>query len=90
VIQKAVLEACDAKDGVKDGVLEDPTRGKFDPEVIQCKGGDAADAGDKVERTRPLCPYSKVAVYKGSGSTDEAWANTSNTAWRFAMLSYSA
>ena len=26
----------------------------------------------KVERTRPLCPYPQVAVYKGSGSTDEA------------------
>ena len=23
-------------------------------------------------RTRPLCPYPQVAVYKGSGSTDEA------------------
>ena len=29
-------------------------------------------AGDKVERTRPLCPYPQVAVYKGSGSTDNA------------------
>jgi feruloyl esterase len=26
----------------------------------------------KVDRTRPLCPYPKVAKYKGSGSTDEA------------------
>jgi feruloyl esterase len=26
----------------------------------------------KVERTRPLCPYGKVAKYKGSGSTDAA------------------
>jgi len=30
-IHKAVLEACDANDGVKDGVLEDPTRCKVDP-----------------------------------------------------------
>ncbi len=29
-------------------------------------------AGDKVDRTRPLCPYPQVAVYKGSGSTDQA------------------
>ena len=28
--------------------------------------------GDKVERTRPLCPYPQAAVYKGTGSTDEA------------------
>jgi feruloyl esterase len=26
----------------------------------------------KVDRTRPLCPYPQVAVYKGSGSIDEA------------------
>jgi feruloyl esterase len=26
----------------------------------------------KPERTRPLCPYPLVAVYQGSGSTDEA------------------
>jgi feruloyl esterase len=26
----------------------------------------------KTDRTRPLCPYPQVAVYKGSGSTDEA------------------
>ena len=25
-----------------------------------------------VDRTRPLCPYPQVAVYKGMGSTDEA------------------
>jgi feruloyl esterase len=26
----------------------------------------------KVDRTRPLCPYPQVAVYSGSGSTDDA------------------
>ena len=25
-----------------------------------------------VDRTRPLCPYGKVAKWKGSGSTDDA------------------
>ena len=28
--------------------------------------------GGRVDRTRPLCPYPQVAVYKGSGSIDEA------------------
>lgn len=27
---------------------------------------------DKVECTRPLCPYPQVARYKGTGSIDEA------------------
>jgi feruloyl esterase len=26
----------------------------------------------KVDRTRPLCPYPQVALYNGSGSTDDA------------------
>lgn len=39
----AVLDACDALDGVRDGVLEDPRRCRFDPRVLECKGagGDA-------------------------------------------------
>jgi len=39
-IQKAVLDACDAIDGVKDGVIEDPRRCNFNPDVIRCKDGD--------------------------------------------------
>ena len=28
--------------------------------------------GERVDRTRPLCPYPQVAKYKGTGSTDDA------------------
>jgi feruloyl esterase len=41
VIHKAVLEACDAADGLKDGLLNDPSLCHFDPKVIECKEGDA-------------------------------------------------
>ena len=41
VLNKAVLNACDAKDGVKDGVLNDPRSCKFDVASLQCKAGDA-------------------------------------------------
>jgi feruloyl esterase len=40
-IHDAALEACDAADGLKDGVIEDPSRCDFDPKVIECKGADA-------------------------------------------------
>lgn len=40
VLHNAVLEACDARDGVKDGVLEDPRRCDFDPKRLECKGED--------------------------------------------------
>ena len=40
MIHQAVLNACDARDGVKDGLIEDPTRCSFDPKVLLCKGAD--------------------------------------------------
>jgi Tannase and feruloyl esterase len=43
VLQNAVVAACDALDGVKDGVIGDPRRCHFDPAVVQCKGADAPD-----------------------------------------------
>lgn len=39
-IARAVNEACDAADGVKDGVLNDPRKCKFDPQTLVCKTGD--------------------------------------------------
>lgn len=41
MLHRAVLDQCDTFDGVKDGVLENPRRCKFDPKTIECKGPDA-------------------------------------------------
>jgi feruloyl esterase len=40
MIHEAVLGACDAIDGLKDGLIDDPTRCHFDPRVLECKNGD--------------------------------------------------
>jgi Tannase and feruloyl esterase len=40
MLHDAVLAACDAKDGVKDGIVEDPPHCRFDPAVLQCRGAD--------------------------------------------------
>jgi Tannase and feruloyl esterase len=37
LLHGAVLKACDALDGVKDGVVDDPRRCTFDPTELQCK-----------------------------------------------------
>ena len=39
-IHQAVLAACDALDGLKDGLIDDPTRCRFDPQVLACKDAD--------------------------------------------------
>ncbi|MEO7274380.1 MAG: tannase/feruloyl esterase family alpha/beta hydrolase [Vicinamibacterales bacterium] len=40
VIHRAVLEACDALDGVTDGLISDPTQCTFDPHTLTCEGAD--------------------------------------------------
>jgi hypothetical protein len=42
-IQKAALDACDAQDGVKDGIIGDPDRCHFDPQVLLCKAEESPE-----------------------------------------------
>jgi len=44
VIAAAVKAACDAQDGVADGILADPRRCRFDPSTIECKPGQTSNA----------------------------------------------
>lgn len=37
-ISAAVVKACDAKDGVADGIINDPRECRFDPSVLLCTG----------------------------------------------------
>lgn len=62
LIHKAVLDQCDALDGVKDGVIEDPTRCKFDPKILECKG-----EGTESCLTRPQVDLARK-IYSGPGS----------------------
>lgn len=43
VLHSAVVNACDAQDGTKDGLIENPQRCEFDPKVLAC-GGSAGGA----------------------------------------------
>ena len=40
MIHQAALDACDARDGVTDGVIDSPTSCPFNPEVLTCAAGD--------------------------------------------------
>jgi feruloyl esterase len=51
LVMTAAIAACDAKDGVKDGLINDPRACKFDPSVLLCKGaeGDACLTAPQLE-----------------------------------------
>ena len=40
VIHQAALAACDAADGLEDGLIDNPAQCHFDPAVLLCKGAD--------------------------------------------------
>ncbi len=40
-LHRTVMEQCDALDGLKDGLVSNPHKCKFDPSVLLCKGADS-------------------------------------------------
>jgi feruloyl esterase len=80
LIHNAVLEACDALDGVKDGVLEDPRRCHFDPQAIACKGPDAPTCltAAQVEVARKIYAGPGPSLFPGLERGSElGWATLS-------------
>ena len=67
LIHKAVLETCDALDGVKDGVLEDPRRCHFDPQALECKG--PGQGGDSPTCLTPAQVAVARKIYAGPGAS---------------------
>jgi feruloyl esterase len=67
LIQKAVLAACDAQDGLADGVLTDPRTCGWDPAELQCSASSASAADclsqAQVEAVRQV--YSGVKMKSG-------------------------
>jgi feruloyl esterase len=49
VLNRAALNACDAQDGVPDGLIENPRSCRFDPQVLMCRDGDGADCLTKAQ-----------------------------------------
>jgi feruloyl esterase len=56
IIHEAALAACDSRDGLKDRLIDDPTKCAFDPKVLLCKEGDgpACLTGPQVEAAKAI------------------------------------
>ena len=71
-ISRTVMERCDGLDGIHDGVIDDPRRCRFDPQIMQCAGEDAADCltAPQVEAARKIYgglrnPRTGALIYPG-------------------------
>jgi feruloyl esterase len=60
VVHRAALAACDARDGLVDGVIENPAVCTFDPKVLQCTGQDDGSC------LTPAQVQSAQAMYAGA------------------------
>jgi len=81
-LHKAALDACDALDGVKDGVIEDPTRCKFDPGAIACKGASeptclTAEQVETARKTYAGAHAGKAALWGLEPGSESGWASLS-------------
>jgi feruloyl esterase len=101
-LHNAVVQSCDAADGVKDGVIENPQRCKFDPGVLECKGSETSSCLSKpqVETARliysaavnPATKREITGLIPGSelGWTDLGWTASARSTgldqFRFIVL----
>ena len=60
LLHSAVVQACDALDGVKDGLIENPKLCRFDPGVLQCRSSDGAACLTSAQVETARMTYSAV------------------------------
>ncbi|HUO23392.1 MAG TPA: tannase/feruloyl esterase family alpha/beta hydrolase [Caulobacteraceae bacterium] len=65
MLHDAVIAACDGLDGVKDGVIENPLRCKFDPIAIQCRHAEGPDCLTQAQVTLVRRLYAGTKDSKG-------------------------
>ncbi len=65
LLRHAILERCDARDGVADGVLGDPPSCDFDPRSLACKDGDSKDCLTPPELAAVQAIYDGPHTIKG-------------------------
>ena len=81
MMNRAVMAACDLHDKVRDSVIEDPARCRFDPGVLECKTGDAPECltRPQVEAARKIYapatnPRTRAEIFPGlAPGSENGW-----------------
>ncbi len=79
LLAKGVRDACDAGDGIVDGVVSNPDACTFKPATLLCPGG--ADTGDTCLSDAQLAAvgsWTGTASWAGGAYTNTGWALTGN------------
>lgn len=61
-LNKAILDACDAQDGARDGILSRPDQCTFDPNALRCTGSDSDACLTSPQVATASAMYGKWAI----------------------------
>jgi feruloyl esterase len=90
LLTKAVVEACDGLDGLKDGIIDDPRRCHYDPAKLLCKtGADEASCltAPQVEAAKKVyegvkSPRTGEQIFTGWPRGSEGFGDNAGQSWR--------
>jgi len=81
LLNRAVVAACDADDGIQDGLISDPRRCRFDPGALECKNGDAASCLTATEVAAVRKVYAGARNSRTGEQIFAGWARGSELGW---------
>ena len=89
LLHKGVMDNCDAVDGLKDGVIDDPRNCKYDPVVLLCKPGQSEEKNEcltmpQVDAVRKI--YAKPVNSRGEVYFDYPTDISSEHDWGRSIL----
>src|SRR6266536_3397512 len=89
LLTKAAVDACDAIDGLKDGLIDDPRKCHFDPVKLLCKSGDEPECltQPQVDAARKMyeglkSPKTGEQIYTGWPRGSEGFGESAGQSWR--------
>lgn len=89
LVTKAAVAACDANDGLKDGLIDDPRTCTFDPKTLSCTSGnaDACLTAEQVDAVKKVYdgarnPRTGEQIFTGWPRGSEGFGDAAIQGWR--------